>query len=130
VKQPPAPRAPRAPLAVAPAWEATAHAQVDPAVDGEAPDYNVSRARSEFERANLLELQRKQQEGELGSIAEMRAATFNLAKAAREAVLAVPPRISAELAATTDPFQVEHLLEEELITAMRSIAAVEASSDA
>lgn len=27
------------------------------------PDYNVSRARSEYEKANLLELQRKNQEG-------------------------------------------------------------------
>ena len=32
-------------------------------VDAELPEYNESRARSEFERANLLELERQQKEG-------------------------------------------------------------------
>lgn len=32
---------------------------------GDMPDYNESRARSEFEKANLLELERKQKEGQL-----------------------------------------------------------------
>jgi hypothetical protein len=36
-----------------------------PATDAQVPDYNESRARHEFEKANLAELERKRREGEL-----------------------------------------------------------------
>jgi hypothetical protein len=49
-----------APAAQAPRHQ-PAHVPADPPED--LPDYNVSRARSEYEKANLLELQRKTQEG-------------------------------------------------------------------
>jgi hypothetical protein len=40
-------------------------AQLPVDAPGDLPDYTISRARSEFEKANLLELQRKTQEGML-----------------------------------------------------------------
>lgn len=84
-------------------------------------DVNESIRRKEHYNAERQRIAALKDREEVGSIAEMRTATFNLAKAAREAVLAVPSRISAELAATLDPFAVEQLLERELITAMRTL---------
>ena len=62
------------------------------------------------------------QREELGSIADMKREAFGLAKAVREAVLGVVPRVSADLAAAGDRFEVERLLESELITALRVLA--------
>ena len=53
----PAPAAPQATPAPPPSRR--------PADAGEVPDYNDSRARHEFEKANLAELERKRREGEL-----------------------------------------------------------------
>jgi hypothetical protein len=53
-REPAAPRPPRPPAASAP-----------PPEPAELPDYNISRARSEYEKANLLELDRKTKEGHL-----------------------------------------------------------------
>lgn len=113
----------------APAWQGShrpaastpAPAPAEPAAAAQTPAYNDSRARCEHEKANILEMERRQLEGELGSIADMKNEAYNLARATREAVLSVPPRICAELAATGDDFACEQLLERELITALRSL---------
>ncbi len=113
----------------APAWQGShrpasapaAAPPADPDTAPQTPDYTDSRARCEHEKANLLEMERRQLEGELGSIAAMKHEAFNLARATREAVLAVPPRVCAELAATADDFACEQLLEAELIAALRSL---------
>jgi hypothetical protein len=88
------------------------------------PDIGESEERRAHYNAELAKLKALREREELGSIAEMRNEAFSLAKATREAVLGVCPRISAELAATADAFAVEQLLERELIAALRSLAAV------
>lgn len=87
-------------------------------------DVNESIRRKEHYNAERQRIAALRDREEVGSIAEMRSEAFSLAKATREAVLGVCPRISAELAATTDQFTVEQLLERELIAALRSLAAI------
>ena len=58
----------------------------------EPPDYNISRARSEFEKANLLELDRKQKEGLLLPRDQVERAAANVATIVRTKLLAVPTR--------------------------------------
>ena len=58
----------------------------------ELPDYNVSRARSEFEKANLLELDRKAKEALLLPADQVEKAWANAVTIARTKLLAIPTR--------------------------------------
>ena len=60
--------------------------------DEELPDYAVSRARSEFERANLLELERRLKEGQLVERKKVEATWAAMVTAAKTKLLAVPSR--------------------------------------
>lgn len=61
--------------------------------DGNLPDYNDSRARSEYERANLLELERKQKEGLLLPAEQVEKVWANSVTIARTKLLGVPTRL-------------------------------------
>lgn len=61
--------------------------------DGDLPDYNESRARSEYERANLLELERRQKEGLLLPAEQVKKVWDNSVTIARTKLLAVPTRL-------------------------------------
>ena len=90
--------------------------------DDAIPDLGISIERKEHYRAELAKIQAMHQREELGSIADMKREAFGLAKAVREAVLGIVPRVSADLAAAGDRFEVERLLESELVTALRVLA--------
>lgn len=61
--------------------------------DSEIPDYNESRARSEFEKANLLELERRQKEGLLLPANQVEKAWAMSVTIAKTKLLAVPTRM-------------------------------------
>ncbi len=90
--------------------------------DDAIPQLGISLERKEHYRAELAKIQAMQQREELGSIAEMKQEAFGLAKSVREAVLGIVPRVSADLAAAADRFEVERLLEAELVAALRVLA--------
>lgn len=58
--------------------------------DSEIPDYTVSRARAEYEKANLLELDRKRKEGELLTRSEVEKAWTDAISASKTKLLALP----------------------------------------
>ncbi len=60
--------------------------------DEELPDYNESRARSEYERANLLELERRQKEGLLLERKVVERTWASLVTAAKVKLLGIPSR--------------------------------------
>jgi hypothetical protein len=60
--------------------------------DEKLPDYNVSRARTEFEKANLLELDRKTKEGMLLPRDQVERVWGNAVTIARTRLLGVPTR--------------------------------------
>ena len=57
------------------------------------PDYNESRARSEFEKANLLELERKQKEKQLLPADQVERVWANTVATVKTKLLAVPTRL-------------------------------------
>lgn len=61
--------------------------------DAEIPDYNESRARAEFEKANLLELERRQKEGLLMPADQVEKAWTKAVTIAKTKLLAVPTRM-------------------------------------
>jgi hypothetical protein len=90
--------------------------------DDAIPDLGISIERKEHYRAELAKIDAMHRREELGSIADMRREAFGLAKSVREAVLGIVPRVSSDLAAAGDRFEVERLLEQELVTALRVLA--------
>ena len=86
------------------------------------PDLNESRARHEHFKAELASLQLATQQAELVPAAEVKATTFKLARGVRDSIMAIPDRLAAQLAGTTDARQCHTLLTEELRIALRSLA--------
>jgi len=93
-----------------------------PAATKGGPPLAVSKQVKAAYEAKLTELDYKERNGEMGSIREMEREAFALAKSVREGMLSIIPRISADLAALGDAFEVEQLLEAEVITALRVLA--------
>lgn len=59
----------------------------------EIPDYNDSRARSEFEKANILEMERRQKEGELIERTTWERAYVETVSRVKTKLLGVPSRV-------------------------------------
>ena len=68
-----------------------------PVSDGPPPDYTESRARHEFEKANLAELQRKTQEGLLLRRDDVTTAWRNAVNLTRTKLLGVPSTVRARI---------------------------------
>jgi hypothetical protein len=114
---------PREPAPAAPATTAAAVAAAVMALRDDAiPGRDVSEERKIHYQAELAKVQALQARQEVGSIDAMKREAFALAKTVREGVLGIIPRVSADLAALTDPFEIERRLEEEVTTALRSLA--------
>jgi hypothetical protein len=86
------------------------------------PPIIESEARKEHYLAEKHKIAALQARNEVGSIDAMKREAFALAKAVREGVLGIIPRVSADLAALADPFEIEQRLEAEMLTALRALA--------
>jgi hypothetical protein len=86
------------------------------------PAYTESRARSEFERANLLALERKQRDGELLEAAGVRREAFRQARSVRDGMLAIPWRLAPLLAAESDPNKCGLILRAEIEHVLTALA--------
>jgi 16S rRNA U1498 N3-methylase RsmE len=71
----------------------------------------------------LLELDRRR--GALVSADEVRLGAFNMARKARDQLIALPERVSATLAAIDDPVEVGRILDEEIERICQEIADAE-----
>ena len=115
-----------APRASNPDPPTTAAAAVAAAVlalpDDSIPGRDISEERKLHYQAELAKVQALQAREEVGSIDAMKREAFALGKAVRDGVLAVVPRVSADLAALADSFEIEQRLEAELLTALRVLA--------
>lgn len=97
-------------------------ALIDALPEDQIPDLNESRARHEHYKAEKARLEALQGRGELVPAAEVKAAAFKLARGVRDGIMAIPDRLAAQLAGTTDARQCHTLLTEELRVALRSLA--------
>lgn len=110
----------------APRAATTTPAQLPADRPEELPEYTISRARSEYEKANLLELQRKTQEGQLLRREDVETATGKAVNMARTKVLGVPSRAKQQIPHLT-PDEVE-LIRDLLREALEELAAMEVAA--
>ena len=105
-------------------WEQNSRPRVDnggdtvdvsPAAKSGAPDYKVSRAIREAYAARLAKLEFEEKSGKLVNLDEVKIATFNMARQARDRLLQIPrkvaPAVIAEWTANADPRGVEEIIE-------------------
>ena len=95
---------------------------IDALPEDQIPDLNESRARHEHYKAEKARLEALQGRGELVPAEEVKAAAFKMARGVRDSIMAIPDRLAAQLAGTTDARQCHTLLTEELRVALRSLA--------
>lgn len=86
------------------------------------PALHQSRARREHFQAELAAMQVAQQRGELVSAEDVRREAFRCGREVRDNMLAIPARLAPELAGCNDPRTVYLRLEQEIITALRTLA--------
>lgn len=90
---------------------------------GSGGDYWESRARREAAEAELAELKLAEQRGDLVRAGDVRAAQAKLAAGLREALLQIPARLAAVLAAETDQARCHDHLQDELHQVLAQVAA-------
>lgn len=77
-------------------------------------NYQNARARREHYLARLAEMEALREEGSLAAVEDIRNAAFATARMLRDLLLGLPKQIGPELAAISDPWEVERKLTEEL----------------
>jgi len=87
--------------------------------DAEIPNFNVSRAKREAYQAELARLEYEEKQGTLVNAEAVKKEAFRVARLVRDAMLNIPDRIAAELAADTDTFSVHKRLTAEIRTALK-----------
>lgn len=88
-----------------------------------------TRVRLGLEQAKRLELKNKVESGEYLPAREVEESAFNSARITRDAILNIPDRIAALLAAESDAMQVHKILTEELRRALENLAHGNASAE-
>ena len=94
--------------------------QVDETPDNQIPDFNISRAKHEFFKAELARIQVLQQKKELISAKEVEKKSFELAVGIREAFLTLPDRVSNLFASETDATAIDGVLRKEIHSCLES----------
>ena len=84
------------------------------------PDFNVSRAKHEFFKAELARIQVEQQKKELISAKEVEKKSFEMAVGIREAFLTLPDRVSNLFASETDATAIDGVLRKEMHSCLES----------
>lgn len=85
------------------------------------PTYQSARTMREAYSARLQKLEWETRSGEVIQVKSVRVQAFQLARTVRDAILNVPDRIAAILAAETDPRIVHDLLSKELNSALQEL---------
>lgn len=91
---------------------------VDPETGEAVPPYNKSRALREHYAAQSAKLDYEKEAGTLVLAEQVRVEAFRIARLLRDAIMAVPDRIDAELAAETNARKINLRMKDELIKAL------------
>lgn len=84
-------------------------------------NYNTSRAEREHYAAELKRLEFEELSGKLIAADKVREDAFQTARYVRDALLAIPDRVSGELAGETNQFRIHQRLTEEIRRALTSL---------
>lgn len=85
-------------------------------------DFNRARAVRETYKARLAKLEYEELSGKLVNADEVKVAAFNASRRVRDRILQIPRRISAQLAAETEAYNVESLLNSALREALEELS--------
>lgn len=91
-------------------------------LDTDSRDYQQSRALHEYYRASLKKLEYDAKAGDLVDRVTVETEAFECARTVRDAMQAIPNRLSAVLAAETDADRVEKALRDEIRTALTALS--------
>ena len=80
-----------------------------------------SRIKSEVERAKLLEIKARVEAGKYIAVDDVKAAAYNRARVVRDALLNIPERLAAMLAAEADERRVHQILAAEIRAALEEL---------
>jgi hypothetical protein len=94
-----------------------------PGGNGTAAGYAKARAARELYQAQLAKLDLDERKGELVRAEDVRRGAFNMARKARDQLLAIPERLAAIMAATTDREEAFRILQEEVERVCEEIAS-------
>jgi hypothetical protein len=109
------------PEVLVPTFEALP-ASAPPSPAGDLPTLLLkSRIKSEVERAKLLEIKARVEAGKYIAVDEVKAAAFNRARVVRDALLNIPERLAAMLAAEADERRVHQILATEIRAALEEL---------
>ncbi|MBK8164651.1 MAG: hypothetical protein IPK64_01680 [bacterium] len=90
-----------------------------------ATGYAKARAARELYQAQLAKLELDRKRGTLVRADEVRLGAFNMARKARDQLIALPERLASVLAAIQEPAEVQRILEEEIERICQEIADAE-----
>jgi hypothetical protein len=93
--------------------------------NGTASGYAKARAARELYQAQLSKLELDRQRGTLIRADEVRLGAFNMARKARDQLIALPERLASVLAAIQEPAEVQRILEEEIERICQEVADAE-----
>jgi hypothetical protein len=97
-------------------------ATAQPIFTGDLPTLLLkSRIKSEVERAKLLEIKARVEAGKYIAVADVKIAAFNRARVVRDALLNIPERLAAMLAAEADERRVHQILATEIRAALEEL---------
>ena len=106
------------------AWQKADLSDGEPDEPSDIPEFNESRAKREFHMAALAELDHSERSGRLIDAEEVKRSAFKLSRQTRDAMLNIPDRCAADLAAETDAFKVHARLTKEIREALTALATV------
>jgi hypothetical protein len=86
------------------------------------PSLTSSRALKEAFAARLAKIEYEEKSGRVVRVLSIRMQAFKTARAVRDAMLAIPAKVSAELAGEKDPFVVHRRLEAEIRQALENLS--------
>lgn len=82
------------------------------------PTFIQSQARRELYKANLMELEYRRTVGELIEVEAIDKEWFRIGRLVRDTLRTIAPRLGAQLAAESDPFRCEQLIDQEVDRAL------------
>lgn len=99
-----------APLPAAPLARPMTHGAAKPGLGSSLEAFSQARTLNETYKARTTRLEFERLEGSLVRTDDMRLSGFNAARRARDLLLALPDRLAAVLAGTSDPVEIHRLL--------------------
>ena len=97
---------------LSPEAEPTCTAAPQPAIDaaGKKPDFQKARAHREYFLGQLAEAEFYKVQGSQVELEAVKTCAFNAGRLVRDQLLGMPPQLAPELAAMTDPWEIERRL--------------------